>query len=178
MYGVEHVLQSIGSVGIVHYSRIALRRLYRFQSSAHAVQCAHSHEHVLLVGSEHNGSAVYGEEVADVELANELYANLMAVHLKVHSLEVALDDACLEVGCGASGISLHLSLCVLHHHHAVLVVGVGYGESCLGQTVEESLLSVAIVLESLVIVEVVACEVGEYASREAQSTDALLCDGV
>ena len=178
MYGVEHVLQSIGSVGIVHYSRVAFRRLYRFQTSAHAVKCAHSHEHVLLVGSEHNGSAVYCEQIADIELANELYTNLMTVHLKVHSLEVALDDACLEIGCGASGISLHLSLGVLHHHHTVLVISVGYGESCLGQTVEESLLSVAIVLESLVIVEVVACEVGEYASCEAQSSDTLLCYGV
>ena len=62
--------------------------------------------------------------------------------------------------------------------HKFIPKAIEYGESCLGQTVEESLLSVAIVLESLVIVEVVACEVGEYASCEAQSSDTLLCYGV
>ena len=178
VYGVEHILQGIRCVGIVYHGGVALRRVYRLKTSAYAVQGAHNDEHILRRLAKHNGCAIYREQVAYVELANELYANLVSVHLKVHSLEVALDDASLEVGYRACRVGLDSGLGVLHHHHAVLVVGIGYGKGGLGQRVEERLFGVAIVLECLVIVEVVACKVGEDATGKGQSANALLCYSV
>ena len=87
-------------------------------------------------------------------------------------------DVGAEVCHLAYRVGLYGGLGVLHHYHAVLVVGVGDGESRLGQSVEECLFGVAIVLEGLVIVEVVAREVGEYASGEFQSANAFLVYGV
>ena len=86
--------------------------------------------------------------------------------------------ASLEVSHAAYRVGLHLSLRVLHHNHAVLVVGVGDGEGRFGQHVEESLLRVAVVLESLVIVEMISCEIGEQTAGESESADALLRYGV
>ena len=48
----------------------------------------------------------------------------------------------------------------------------------LGQGIEEGLLGVAVVLEGLVIVHVVACQIGEDASGKRQPGDALLCHAV
>ena len=91
---------------------------------------------------------------------------------------MALDNLALEVGHAPGGVGLDGGLGVLHHHHPVLVVGIGDGKGFLGQQVEKGLLGIAIVLEGLVIVEMVAGEVGEDASRKLQSADALLGDGM
>ena len=147
----------------------------RIETAADALQRAHGYEYVLRTLSEHYGCTVNGEQVADVELADKLHSNLASVNLEIHSAEVTFKYLSLKVGHASDRICLNLSLGVLHHHHAVLVVGVGYGESCLWQTVEEGLLSVAVVLETLVIVEMVACKVGEYTACEVESAYALLC---
>ncbi len=102
----------------------------------------------------------------------------MAVEVEVHTLEVALYDVCYVVGGGACGVRLHGGLRVLRHYHAVLVVGIGDGEGTLRQVVEELLLCVAVVLERLVVVEVVARQVGEESTGEGQSADAVLRNGV
>ena len=102
----------------------------------------------------------------------------MSVNFEIHSSEVHLDDAGAEVSHLPNGVGLHGSLSVLYHNHAVLVIGIGDGESRLGQSVEESLLGIAIVLEGLVIIEVIASEVGEDSTREFQSADTFLSDGV
>ena len=178
MDGVEHVLQSVGRVGVVDDGGESPGGLYGVQSAVHAVQRAHDHEHILWLLAQHHCSTVDSQQVADVKLADEVDANLMSVDVEIHSFEMTLNDLALEVGQRAGRVGLHRGFGVLHHHHAVLVVGVGYGERCLGQTVEERLLSVAVVLERLVVVEMVACEVGEDAAREGQSADTLLCYGV
>ena len=178
MYGIEHVLQCVRSVCIVHDSRVALWRLYRVESSAHALQRAHHEEYVLRFLAQHHGSTIYGEQVADVELTDELHSHFSAVDFEIHAAEVTFKDLCLEVSHCACGVCLHRSLRVLHHHHAVLVVGIRYGERCLRQLVEECLLCIAVVLKRLVVVQMVACQVCKQSSSKVQSSDALLCYGV
>ena len=102
----------------------------------------------------------------------------MTVDVEVHAGEVHLDDARTEVSHLTDRVSLDGSLRVLHHDHAVLVIGIRDGESRLWQTVEESLLCIAVVLKRLVIIEVVACEVREDATGKLQSADTLLMNGV
>ena len=76
----------------------------------------------------------------------------MTIHLEVHALEMTLNDTSTEIGHLTNGIGLHLGFRVLYHHHAVLVVSIGNGKGILGQTIEESLLGVTIVLEGFMIV--------------------------
>ena len=141
-------------------------------------QCAEHQQHVLRFLSEHHRRAVNGEQVAQVELPDELHSHFPAVYLEIHTLEMTLQQPAFEVCHGARGVCLHHSLGVLHHHHSVLVVGVGYGESRLGQSVEERLLGIAVVLKRLVVVQMVAREVGEHSSCEVQTAYALLRDGM
>ena len=150
----------------------------RLQTSAHALQRAQHHQHVLGFLSEHHGSAIECQQVADIELADELYAHLAAVHLKIHAFEVAFQDTGAEIGHRAGRVGLHLCLAVLHHHHAVLVVGIRDGKGRLRQSVEEGFLRVAVVFHGLMVVHVVACQVGEYASCKFQSANTFLMDGM
>ena len=98
MYGVEHVFQGIGRVGIVYDGSHSLVRAYRLQSSADALQCAEHQEYVLLAFAEHPGGTIYGEQVADIEFTDELDTNLLSVDVEIHSLEVALQDMGFIVG--------------------------------------------------------------------------------
>ena len=79
----------------------------------------------------------------------------MSVNVKIHACEVHFDDARPEIGHLSGRIGLDGCLGVLYHHHTVAVVSIGNGESCFGKAVKERLLCVAIILKSLVIIEVV-----------------------
>src|SRR3712207_8480982 len=50
-------------------------------------------------------SAIYGQQVAHVELANELNAHLVIVDVEIHSFKMTLYDTCLKVGHAAGGRS-------------------------------------------------------------------------
>ena len=91
---------------------------------------------------------------------------------------MAFQNACPEVGHGLDGVGLHGGFRVLNHEVAVLVIGVDDGECSFGKRVEKCLLGVTVVLESAMVVEMVACEVGEDATCEGQTSDAVLVDGV
>ena len=130
--GVQHVLQRVRCVGIVDDGCHALSRADGFQSSGYALQRAQHDEDVFGLLAQHDGSSVDGQQVGDVELANELHAHLAAVNLQIHALEVALDDFGTKVGHLAYGVGLDPSFRVLHHEEPVLVVGIGDGEGVLG----------------------------------------------
>ena len=85
-------------MGIVYYGCISLGRVYRVQTAVDAVQRTHHYEYVFRVLAKHNSCTVNGEQIAYVELADEVYAHLMSVHFKIHSFKVTLYNACLEVG--------------------------------------------------------------------------------
>ena len=67
---------------------------------------------------------------------------------------------------------------VLGHDESVLIVLVGDGEGRGFEVVEEALLRIAVVIESLMVVDMIAREVGEECSVEVETGDALLGDGV
>ena len=91
---------------------------------------------------------------------------------------MTLYDVGLIVGHAPDGVGLDLRLGVLDHDEAVLVIYVGDGKGRLGQAVEEGFLRIAIVLEGLMVVQVVAGQVGKDASHECQTADTLLRYGV
>lgn len=94
---------------------------------------------------------------------------LSVVDPEKHPLKALLDDAAGVIGYLPAGICDHLCLCVLHHHHSVAVVNVGDGVCLWTEVVEEQLLASEILGESLVIVEMVVSEVGEYSHLELQT---------
>ena len=154
--GVQHILQGIGRVRIVNDGRVTFGRTQRLKPAVNAMQGAHHQQNVFGTLAQHHCRAENCQQIANVELANELHANLCTVYFEIHSLEVALQYLRLEVGHATRRIGLHRGTRVLNHHHSVLVVGIGKGKRLLGQHVEEGLLGVAIVLEGFVIVQMVA----------------------
>ena len=178
MNGIEHILQSIGRVGIVDDRCKAFGGVERFQTSAHAMQRTQRHQDVLRLLAEHDGSTIDSQQVGNIELSDELYAYLPTIDLEIHSLEVTFQDAGAEVGHRTGGIGLHGSAGVLHHEQSVLVVEVRDSKRCLGQHVEEGLLGIAVVLESLMIIQMIAGEVREQSTCKLQSANTLLCDSV
>ena len=62
----------------------------------------------------------------------------------------------------------------MYHYHSVFVIGVSNCESFFRQTVKESFLCIAIILESLVIVKVVSCQVCENTSSKRKSAYSFL----
>ena len=102
----------------------------------------------------------------------------MSVDVEIHTLEVALDDSTSEVSHRASRVGLDSCLRVLYHEQSVFVVGIRDSEGIFVQTVEEDFLGIAVILNSLMIVEMVACQVGEKSSGELQTTNAFLGNGV
>ena len=117
---------------IVHDGGYALLRPNGFEASVHGLHGTHLHQGLLRFDTEHDLGCIDGEQVAGIEPAHELYAYLPAVHFKNHALETLFHDAALEVCCRLHGVSLCRSLAVLHHYHAVLVVGIHNGEGILG----------------------------------------------
>ena len=157
--GIEHILQSVGRMGIIDDGGITLRRMDGLQTTAHTLQRAEDEQDVVGFLAQHNRCTIDGEQVAYIELSDELHAHLLAVDVEIHTLEVTLDELRLKVRHTAGGIGLHLSLTILHHKHSVLIVGIGDGEGIFPQTVEEGFLRITIVLEGAVIVEMVTRQV-------------------
>ena len=178
MYGVQHILQRIRRVGVIHYGSDTFGGAYRLQSSGYALQSAHDNKYILWLLAEHTRRTIYGEQIADIELTNKLHAYLMSVHLKVHTLEVALYDMSRIVGNCARGICLHSCLGVLHHYHAILIISIGDSKGTLRQVIEEFLLGITIVLECLMIIKVIAGKIGEKSACESQSAYAFLRYGM
>ena len=176
--GTQHIGYGIGSVGIVDNGGEALRGVYGIEASAHGAQRAEHGEHLLGALAQEAGCAIYGKEVAGVELTDELHEELHAVDVEHHAVEVVLKDTALEVGQATERVGIHLGTRVLRHHQSVLVVEVGHHESILGQGIEEGLLGTQVVVHGLVIVHMVAREVGKDTSCKLKSTDTALRHGV
>ena len=60
MDGTQHVLQSVGSVGIVDNGREAFGRLDGFQATADAVECAQNHQNLLRLLAQHACGGIDG----------------------------------------------------------------------------------------------------------------------
>ena len=75
-------------------------------------------------------------------------------------------------------VSLDSSLGVLGHYEAVLVINIGDSKGLFIQAVKESFLGIAVVLESLMIIQMISCKIGEDASGKGQTANSFLCNSV
>ena len=164
--GGEHVHQRIGGVGIVDDGRHAFAAPDGLEPSVDGLHGTEGNEHLFGLVAQHGGCTIDGQQVAHVESTDELNVHLMIIDVEVHPVETLFQYLGFEVGCRALGICLDRGLGVLHHEGAVLVVGIDDGEGAFGQYVEKALLCVTVGFEGLVIVEVVAGQVGEYSASK------------
>ena len=136
------------------------------EASRHGHKAAHAYEHLLKRPTEKNRHAVDCRKVVGVEPARETHLHLTAVEQHERAVEARLEHTATEVGVCAERICVDLGFCVLHHIHPGLVIGVCQGECVGGEHVEEGFLGIHIVFHRAVVVEVISCEIGEYASGE------------
>ena len=87
-------------------------------------------------------------------------------------------DPAFEVAEAAQGVSIYFRACVLRHYQSIPVIQVGQAECALGHFIEKFLLGFKVVLDSLVIIQMVTCQIGEDTSRELQAADTFLCNGM
>ena len=96
--GTQYIGNGIGGVSIVDNGGVALGSVQGFEAAVHGTQGAEHGEHLFGALAQQAGSAVYREQVAGVEFADELYEDLYAVDVEHHAIEVVFEDAALEVG--------------------------------------------------------------------------------
>jgi len=102
----------------------------------------------------------------------------MVVKVEKHPLKMRFQYSSFEVAQTAERVSIYFRLGVLCHHQSVFIVQVGQTERVLRHIVEELLLCFQVVLYCFMIVQMIACQVGEDAAGKFQSADSFLCDGV
>ena len=102
----------------------------------------------------------------------------MIVEIEQHTFEMRLQYTTLEITQTTQRVSIYMRTGVLCHHQSVLVVQVGQAEGILRHVVEKLLLSLQVIFHCLMIIQMVARQVGEDTSGKTQATDALLIDGM
>ena len=88
------------------------------------------------------------------------------------------DDPAPEIGERLQRVSLDLRAGILHHHHAVAVVGIGQRERSLRQRVEQHFFGPDVLSERMMIIQMVVGNVAENGADERESLDAVLHEAV
>ncbi len=125
--------------------------------------------------AEKDAGAVDCGEVRGVETADEHGFDFASVEFEKHAVDAVLDYTCAEIGVATHAVcAAAMCRCILEHYGAVAVIGVGEGE-CVGrQHVKERFFCRQIGFDCLMVVEVVASQVGEYASCVVKTGYAVL----
>ena len=163
---------------IVYDGCKSIRSIDSFQTSTHGFHATHGNQNLLGGFAQHDSGSIDSKKVVDIEFANELHSYFTSVDFQIHPLEVTFDDLCLEICRLLHGICLDGCMCILHHHHSVLIVDIGNCK-CIGwQLIEEQFLCTDIVLERLMVVQMVASDIGKHATCKCQTANTVLDDGV
>ena len=162
----EHVGQSIRRVSIVNYCTYAFWGANGFKAPVDGMERREYAQSLIGRYPKFDGCTIHGEQIRDIKTSDKPHTHLATINFEQHTFERLFKDLSFIIGRGSRGIRFDTSLCILHHNWPVLIVGVGDSKSVFTQTVKERLLSVAIILKSFMIVEVVARQVGEECAGE------------
>ena len=175
---LDDIIDGIGGVGIVHDGGPALWAADGLEASVNGREGTQDTQDIEFVKTEVECGTVDTEEVGDIKASDEGHEDLFAVEVKEHAVEAFLEDLRTVVRQCAGGVSMDGSFAVLGHDETVAVVFVRHRKGCGFEVVEEALLRIAVVIEGLMVVDMIAREVGEECSVEVESCYALLGDGV
>ncbi|OPZ11498.1 MAG: hypothetical protein BWZ06_01710 [Bacteroidetes bacterium ADurb.BinA261] len=135
-------------------------------------------KHILFVQTQQTTCAIHGQQVINIENANELHREMFAVDLDISALEMFFENTRLEIGHIFHRIGVYLCFGILYHHLTIFVVDVSQSKSFGRKTVKKRFLHIPIFEHVFVIVEMILSEVGEYAACEMQSVHPLLMNGM
>ena len=166
---VEHVHECVGGVGVVHDSSQSPFGAEGLETARNGIEAAHVDKHLFGIEAGQDRGAIDSGQVVGVETAGEIDLHLMAVEGQQGAVETAFKHTSAEVSVCAQGVCVDFCRCVLDHIKTCLVVGVHECESVRFERVEEHLLGVHVVFDRLVIVEVIACKIGEHTAGEMQA---------
>ena len=175
--GAYHVLEGIGSVGIVDDGGDALAADVLETAGSGLEERQQTHRFGGLDARQHGGT-VDGQEVVGVEASHQAAPQFVAVDIQMHPFEAFLQHPAMEIAQVVQAVGVHLGAGVLHHHPAVPVVDIGESPCRRGEGVEEALLGGDVVGHRLVEVEVVVGDVAENGTGEFQTCYALLHHGM
>ena len=165
-------------MGIINNRRPTFVAADSLETPVHRVECRKHTEHFRLVEAEAHRRAVDTEQVRHIESPYQWHEHFLPVHIEQHTVETLLQNLRMVVCEGARRVGVYVCAAVLRHHKSVFVVLVGNRKSRLFESVEQAFFGVAIVVEGLMIVDMVAGEVGEQCPVEIQSRDTFLRNGM
>ena len=176
--GLDDILHGVGCVCVIDDGSPAFWASDGLEASVDGVERGEDAQHLRRLEAEAEGGTVDTEQVGDIEASDQRHEDLLVVDIQEHTVEAFFENLGMVVCYGACGVGMDAGAGVLGHDQAVLVVSVGYDE-CVGfETVEEALLGVAVVVEGLVVVDMIAREVGEECAIVVEPRNTLLRDGV
>ena len=161
-------------MSVVNNGRYSILGTYGFKTSVHRSHGAESNQCIQRILTQHDGSRVDRKQIINVETSDERNTYFLIIDAEIHAVKRLFQNLAVEIGHAHHGVGLYGGSGVLYHDHAVFVISVGDGKSIFRQSVEECFLGITVVLKCLVIVQMVACQVGKDTSSKCQTTDSLL----
>ena len=149
-----------------------------FESSVDRFECTEDPQHLCFLEAKAECGTIDAKQIADIETSDKRNKDFLSVNAEQHAVETFLENLAAMVSHGLRRICKDFGTCVLCHDESVLVVSVGDSKSLFAQAIEEPFLGVAVVVKSLVVINMVTREVGEHGTSELQSGNTLLCNTV
>ena len=99
LQGLENVLEGVGRVGIVHDADNFTRAEDPLKPSVHGMQGRNSLQGFVRGHAQGRSGPKNGGRIVGVELPNQMHPAFALVHTDQGAIEVAFEDAHLDVGC-------------------------------------------------------------------------------
>ena len=144
------------------------------EASVDSGELAQAAQGLFLRHTEEGRCRIYGEEVVDIEFADESHQHLDTCDTQLRAVGIELEDLRAVVSSGAQGVAVLMCPGILQHHGTVLVIGIRQRKGILAEPIEEALLSTEVLLHRAVIVEVVTREVREDTATEVHPSGTML----
>ena len=176
--GLYDIINGIGRVGVINDSSPSFWAVNGFEAAVHRLQRREYPKHVEFVKSKAQGGAVDTEEIGYIKTSDKRHKHFLAIDIQQHAVEAFFQNLRFVIRQRAGRIGMYSCFAVLRHDQTVLVIFIGDSEGAFFECVKEAFLCVAVVIEGLVIINMIACKVGEQRSVEVESGNAFLCDGM
>ena len=171
-------------MGIVNHDEKRLALVHALEPARHARQGSNTLLHFIRSNAQAQGCGGGRHNVIKIRAADQprldFQFDLRRHYRGLESLQALAKVLDLDLGVGIEPVSDPAGVREIEQSRAPRVVQIDHGQfrRRRSQTLEEPPLGLEITLKVLVIIEVVARQVGEHGGRETQSPDALLRQGV
>ena len=160
---------------IIHNRCPSFRRVNRLKPSVYRLQRTHYPQHFHLIKPQSQRRAVDTQQIAHVKPSYQRHKHLLPVHVQQHPVEALFQYLCAIIRHRTGGVGIYLRTAVLRHHESVFIIFIRHRERAFLQPVKQPFLRVAVVVERLMIVDMIACQVRKQCPIKIQSRYPFLC---